>query len=70
MFQFFDQIGSLIGSVVDFIVNFFSNFVKFFQMIFTSLTFLVEICASLPVPIQAACLCVISVSVVYLIVGR
>ena len=70
MFAFFDQIGSLIGSVIDFIVNLFTNFVKFFQMIFTSLSFLVEICAALPLPVQGACLCVISVSVVYLIVGR
>lgn len=70
MFQFFDQISQLIGSVVDFVVNLFNNFVNFFRMIFTSLSFLVEICAALPVPVQAACLCVISASVVYLIVGR
>lgn len=70
MFEFFDQISSLIGNVVDFVVTLFSNFVNFFVMIFKSLSFLVEICAALPVPVQGACLALISASVIYLIVGR
>lgn len=70
MFQFFDGIGKLLGSIVDFVVNFFSNLVNFFRMVFSSLSFLVEICAALPLPVQAACLAIISISVVFLIVGR
>lgn len=70
MFQFFDQVGSFLGSIVDFVVNFFTNLVNFFKMIFSSLSFLVEICVALPLPVQAACLAIISISVVFLIVGR
>lgn len=70
MFQFFEQIGNFLGSIVDFIVNFFTNLFNFFTMIFSSLSFLVEICVALPLPVQAACLAIISMSVVFLIVGR
>lgn len=70
MFQFFEQIGQFLGSIVDFVVNFFTNLVNFFKMIFSALSFLVEICAALPVPVQAACIAIISMSVIFLIVGR
>lgn len=70
MFAFFDQIGSFFGSIIDFVVTLFSQLVSFFQIIFTSFTFLIDICASLPVPIQAGCLCMIGVSVIYLVIGR
>lgn len=70
MFQFFDQLGNLISSVIDFIVTLFSQLVMFFKMLFSSLTFLIEICQALPVPVMGACICIICVSVVYLIVGR
>lgn len=70
MFQFFDQIGNFLNSIVDFCVNFFTNLVNFFRMIYTALSFLVNVCSSLPLPVQAACLCIISMSVIFLIVGR
>ena len=70
MFQFFEQIGNFLGSIVDFVVNFFTNLINFFRMIFTSLSFLVDICVALPLQVQAACLAFISISVVFLIVGR
>ena len=70
MFQFFEQIGEFLGSIVDFVVSFFTNLINFFTMVFSSLSFLIEICAALPLPVQAACLAFISVSVVFLIVGR
>ena len=70
MFQFFEQIGEFLGSIVDFIVSFFTNFINFFRMIYSALIFLIEICAALPVPVQAACIAIISMSVIFLIVGR
>lgn len=70
MFQFFEQIGDFLGSIVDFVVSFFTNLINFFTMVFSSLSFLIEICAALPLPVQAACLAIISISVVFLIVGR
>ena len=70
MFQFFEQIGEFLGSIVDFVVSFFTNLINFFTMVFSSLSFLIEICVALPLPVQAACLAIISISVVFLIVGR
>lgn len=70
MFTFFEQISNFLGNAIDFIVSFFTNLVNFFKMIFTSFSFLLQICASLPVPVQAACICMISAAVIYLIVGR
>ena len=70
MFQFFDQIGSFLGSAVDFVVNLFSQLVNFFRIIGSSFTFLIEVCAKLPVPVQAGCLCIIAVCVIYLVIGR
>lgn len=70
MFQFFEQIGEFLGSIVDFVVSFFTNLINFFTMVFSSLSFLIEICVALPLPVRAACLAIISISVVFLIVGR
>lgn len=70
MFAFFDQIGQLIGSVINFIVTIFTNLVNFFRMIMTSCLFLFEVCAALPVPVQAACMAICGAAVIYLIVGR
>lgn len=70
MFEFFDQIGSFLSGVVDFIVTLFENLVMFFQMIASSFTFILEVCAVLPTPIKAGCIAIIAVSVIYLIVGR
>lgn len=70
MFPFFEQIGNFLGNAIDFVVSLFSNLVSFFQIIFTSFTFLVDICVALPAPIQAGCLCMVGVSVIYLVIGR
>lgn len=70
MFQFFDQLGNFFGSIVNFVVNLFSHLVNFFEIIFTSFSFLINICLRLPVPLQAGCLAIIAVSVIYLVVGR
>lgn len=70
MFAFFDQISSLISSVIDFVVTIFENLIRFFQMLFSSLSFVVQMCAALPTGVQAAALCLVCASVVFLIVGR
>lgn len=70
MFEFFDQIGSFLGSVVDFIVMLFEQLVNFFKIIISSFTFVIEVCAVLPVPVKAGCLCIVAVSVIYLVINR
>lgn len=70
MFEFFDQIGSFLGSVVDFVVMLFEQLVNFFKIIISSFTFVIEVCAVLPVPVQAGCLCIVAVSVIYLVINR
>ena len=70
MFQFFDQLGNFFGSIVNFVVTIFEQLINFFQIIFKSFSFLIDICLRLPVPLQAGCLAIIAVSVIYLVVGR
>lgn len=70
MFAFFDQIGGLLSSVIDFIVTLFEQLIAFFQIVFTSFSFVIQICAALPTPIKAGCLCMVAVAVIYLVIGR
>lgn len=70
MFAFFEQLGSSIAAVFDFIVSMFKNLISFFQIIGTSMSFIIQVIDVLPVPIKAGCLCIIGVSVIYLIIGR
>lgn len=70
MFTFFDQIGNLIGSVVGFVVTLFKQLVSFFQILYASLMFVIEVCAVLPGPVKAGCLAVVSICVIFLIVNR
>ena len=70
MFAFFEQIASSIEAVFEFVVSLFKNLISFFQIIATSMTFIVQVVDVLPVPIKAGCLCIIGVAVIYLIIGR
>ena len=70
MFAFFEQISDSIAAVFDFIVSLFKNLISFFQIIASSMSFVVQVIDILPVPIKAGCLCLIGVSVIYLIIGR
>lgn len=70
MFEFFDQIGNIISSVVGFVVTLFEQLVNFFKILFSSFAFVVEVCAVLPAPIKAGCLCIVAVSVIYLVINR
>lgn len=70
MFAFFEQLGSSIAAVFDFIVSMFKNLISFFQIIGTSMSFIVQAIDILPAPIKAGCLCMIGVAVIYLIIGR
>lgn len=70
MFEFFDQIGQFLGSVVDFVVSLFTNLINFFTMVYQALVFVIDICAALPGPVQAAAFCIICAAVIFLIVGR
>ena len=70
MFAFFEQLGSSIAAVFDFIVSMFKNLISFFQIIGTSMSFIVQVVDVLPSSIKAGCLCIIGVSVIYLIIGR
>ena len=70
MFAFFEQLGSSIAAVFEFIVSMFKNLISFFQIIGTSMTFIIQVADILPAPIKAGCLCIIGVSVIYLIIGR
>lgn len=70
MFKFFDQFSDAFSSIIDFFVGIFKFLVSFFQIISQSVTFLFDVVAVLPVPIMAGVLCIISVSIIYLIVGR
>lgn len=70
MFKFFDQVGESIAAVFEFVVNIFKNLVAFFQIIGSSLSFVVQVVDVLPTPVKAGILAMIGVSVIYLIIGR
>lgn len=70
MFEFFNQFGEAFSSIIDFFVGIIQYLVSFFKIITSSIGFLTDIVAVLPLPLKAAILCLISVSVIYLIVGR
>lgn len=70
MFAFFDQVGNIISSVVDFVVTLFSQLVNFFKILLSSFNFLIEVCSALPAPVKAGCLCMVAVSVIYLVINR
>lgn len=70
MFTFFEQIGGFFAGIVDFIVMLFEQLVNFFKIIVESLSFVVKVVGYLPGPIQGGCLCIIGVSIIYLVINR
>lgn len=70
MFAFFDEVSNIISSVINFVVTLFEQLVNFFRILFTSFSFVIDICAALPLPIRAGCLCIVAVAVIYLIINR
>ena len=70
MFTFFEQIGGFLTGIVDFIVMLFGQLVNFFKILFASLSFVVEVVGYLPAPIQGGCLCIIGISIIYLVINR
>lgn len=70
MTQFMGSISETLQAVVSFFTDLINYIIEFFKMITSSVVFMYEIVEALPVPVKAGALCIISVSVIYLIVGR
>lgn len=70
MFSFFEQIGGFLTVIVDFVVMLFEQLVNFFKIMAASLSFVVQVVGYLPGPIQGGCLCIIGVSIIYLVINR
>lgn len=70
MFKFFDTIITLLSSVVKFAVSFFVGFIDFFNSLITGVVYLSSTIAFLPPQIVATATVIVSISIVFLIIGR
>lgn len=70
MFTFFDTIITLLKSIVSFAISFFQGFIDFFASLIKGVTYLTATIAFLPPQIMATATVIISVSVIFLIIGR
>lgn len=70
MLDFFSSIADFIGTAVDAIINNVTGFLKVIQLIPISQTFLWETLNNLPPEINMFCGLAITISVVFLFLGR
>lgn len=70
MGNFIQMIGNFLQSIVDLVVNFIKGIMQMFGMIFVSTGFLTNALAYLPAVVSVVVAAVISINVVYLIIGR
>lgn len=70
MGNFIQMIGNFLQSIADLLVNFISGIFQMFGMVFVSTGFLSNILAYMPAVISVVVTAIISINVVYLIIGR
>lgn len=70
MIQFFQTIGNFLYSVVDLLLNFINGIMQLLSMIPGALSMVSSSVAHMPTVLVAFAVGMISISVVYLIIGR
>ena len=70
MLDFFSGIGNFLGAIVSFLNNFFNSIFELFKWTGAALGYVAELTAYIPASLLAIALVFITVSVVYLIIGR
>lgn len=70
MFPFFSMILNMLVSVVKYVGTFFKSMFIFFAMLSKSIVYLTTVIRFLPAPLVGAATAIISISVIYMIIGR
>lgn len=70
IFSFFEQIGNLISSIVDMVIFVFQSITSFFVAIGSGFTYMNLFVGYLPGELRVGFVILMSISLIYLIVGR